>query len=401
MLEFRRITDHKRFIPQIDGLRFVAISSVVFVHIYDSLHRGAIPPPFFIDGDVAKRGVELFFVISGFILGVPFASRYLLKTPKVNLGQYYLRRLTRLEPPYFISLFVCALAQYVTSHRSFSDAAPHLAASFFYLHNVIFGAFVGAVNPVAWSLEIEIQFYVLVPALAMLFSIADARLRRAVLLLGMFSAGLLTRPLYRDLHLRASIFYYIAFFLAGFLLCDLYVTRKEWTRSYLWDAAAIPAWPLVWYLGRNSGHLLLPFVTVLLYLAAFRGRVCSAIFSNRVITNIGGMCYSIYLFHALVVYAVKHQTWHLHIGQSFWLYLAVQIVVITPWVLLLCGSFFLLVERPCMDRDWPKRLWRAVQTRVAARQMRISAEGPTTLEISEIPSAQKASLPAVNRSEHL
>ena len=391
MLELRRITDHKRFIPQIDGLRFVAISSVVFVHIYDSLHRGAIPPPFSMDGDIAKRGVELFFVISGFILGVPFASRYLLKTPKVNLKQYYLRRLTRLEPPYFISLLVCALAQYITAHRSFNDMAPHLAASFLYLHNLIFGAFVGAVNPVAWSLEIEIQFYLLVPVLALLFSIADTRLRRALLLLGMFSAGILTRPLYRDLHLRASILYYIAFFLAGFLLCDLYLTRKEWTRSYVWDAMALPAWPLVWYLGRNSGHLVLPFVIVLLYLAAFRGKLCSAIFSNRVITNVGGMCYSIYLFHALVVYAVKHQTWQLHIGQNFWVYLALQTVLITAWVLLFCGSFFLLIERPCMDRDWPKKFWRAVQAQVANEESRISEEVPTGLEISEISKSPKAS----------
>jgi len=88
MLEFRRITTQKRFIPQIDGLRFVAISSVVFVHIFDALQRGAIAAPFDIDGDIAKRGVELFFVISGFILGVPFASRYLLNAERVNLKQY-------------------------------------------------------------------------------------------------------------------------------------------------------------------------------------------------------------------------------------------------------------------------------------------------------------------------
>lgn len=64
MLEFRRITTQKRFIPQIDGLRFVAISSVVLLHIYAALERGAIPEPIPLDGDIAKRGVELFFVMS-------------------------------------------------------------------------------------------------------------------------------------------------------------------------------------------------------------------------------------------------------------------------------------------------------------------------------------------------
>ena len=42
MLNFRRVTSQKRFIPQIDGLRFVAISVVLF-HLYASLnHDGAI-----------------------------------------------------------------------------------------------------------------------------------------------------------------------------------------------------------------------------------------------------------------------------------------------------------------------------------------------------------------------
>ena len=76
---------------------------------------------------------------SGFILGVPFASRYLLNTPRVNLKQYFLRRLTRLAPPYFISLFVCVAATMVDSNRSVNDMVPHLLASLAYIHNLIFG----------------------------------------------------------------------------------------------------------------------------------------------------------------------------------------------------------------------------------------------------------------------
>ena len=88
MLNFRRITTQKKFIPQIDGLRFVAIASVVLFHFYSALEgRGAIPVPIPLDHDLPKRGVELFFAISGFILGVPFASHYILNAPKVRLKQ--------------------------------------------------------------------------------------------------------------------------------------------------------------------------------------------------------------------------------------------------------------------------------------------------------------------------
>jgi peptidoglycan/LPS O-acetylase OafA/YrhL len=364
VLQFRRLTSQNRFIAQIDGLRFVAIAWVVLLHIYAALAtHGAVRAPWQENGDVTKRGVELFFAISGFILGVPFATARLKNGPAVKLKQYFLRRVTRLEPPYFISLVVWAASQWVTARRSFGDMAPHLAASFFYVHNLIFGAFEKAVNGVAWSLEVEIQFYVLVPVLAGLFAISRPRLRRGLIFALMLAAGVLSLPLYRTVHFHYSIAYYLGFFLAGFVVCDLYVTRKgDWKPTFAWDAAALCLWPLVGYLSRDVEHVALPFVIVVLYLAAFRGRICSTIFGNRWITNIGGMCYSIYLFHFLIIYTVKHQTAPLHIGQNFWAYYALQACMILPVVMVVCGAFFVLIERPCMDKAWPQKLWRYVQT---------------------------------------
>jgi peptidoglycan/LPS O-acetylase OafA/YrhL len=238
-----------------------------------------------------------------------------------------------------------------------SDMRPHLLASFVYMHNLIFGGFPGAVNGVAWSLEVEVQFYVLVPLLTVLFTIRDPRIRRSVVLLIMLVAGLLSNPLYGSLHFHYSIAYYLTFFLAGFMVCDLYLTRQIWQKSFAWDVFALALWPLVWYLGKYTGHVVLPFVIVVLYLAAFRGKIWSAIFSNPAITNIGGMCYSIYLFHFIIIYGVKHLTAPLHIGQNFWAYYLLQCALIIPVVLLLCGAFFVLIERPCMDPTWPRKLW--------------------------------------------
>ncbi len=388
MFKFRRITTQKRFIPQIDGLRFVAIASVVFFHIYAALENGAaVPLPVPLNIDLPKHGVELFFTISGFILGVPFASRYLLGTPKVNLKSYFLRRLTRLEPPYFLALFAGVAAQGIVAHRSLSDMAPHLLAHSLYLQNLIFGAFVGSVNPVAWSLEIEIQFYILVPLLALMFAIGNVRLRRLVMLFAILITGILSLPLYYSTHLHYSILYYCAFFLAGFLLCDLYLTRENWRQSYVWDVFAICLWPLVWLMGRNVGHVVLPFLIVILYLSAFRGRISSAVFSHPIITNVGGMCYSIYLFHAMIIYGVKHLTAPIHFGGNFWFYYLLQSCLILPVVMLFCGTFFVLVERPCMDREWPKKLWHRAQTLVLSRPSSHRPEKPSTPS-SETCSAQ-------------
>jgi peptidoglycan/LPS O-acetylase OafA/YrhL len=359
MLNFRRITTQKEFIPQIDGLRFVAIVSVILFHLHAALqHNGAVHQPAFDVSQVrviTKRGVELFYAISGFILGIPFASHYLRGAPSVNLRRYFLRRLTRLEPPYIINLLAVAGFLTVVMHQSIREIVPHLMASMLYLHNIIYRSD-STINGVAWSLEVEIQFYLLVPLLSCLFAIRMPGMRRGVMMVLMLVWAVLTIRLAQT-PLQPSILYYLPFFLAGFVLCDLYVTRREWKRSLRYDAIALCGWPLVWYLGSTAGHVLFPFVIIALCLAAFRGRLCSAFFTNRVITDIGGMCYSLYLFHFLVISAVGRVTKPWHLGQNFWVYFLLQAILILPIVLITCGSYYRLIERPCMDKEWPSRLW--------------------------------------------
>ena len=50
--------------------------------------------------------MPLFFAISGFILALPFAEHYLSGAPRPTLGRYYVRRVTRIEPPYVINLTI-------------------------------------------------------------------------------------------------------------------------------------------------------------------------------------------------------------------------------------------------------------------------------------------------------
>ena len=58
-------------------------------------------------------GVPLFFAISGMILGLPFARYWLLQGPKVSLRRYFLRRVTRLEPPYIASMLLLFAVKYL------------------------------------------------------------------------------------------------------------------------------------------------------------------------------------------------------------------------------------------------------------------------------------------------
>ena len=304
---------------------------------------------------LSTRGVDLFFVISGFVLAMPFALSRLRGQPSVRLTCYFLRRLTRLEPPYILNLVLCFTVFVMTGARAMPMLFPHLVASALYAHNLIYQR-ISDVNGVAWSLEVEAQFYVAVPALAAVFRMRNSKHRRALLVVMIVVLGWAS-ALTMEAAVRLTIIGYLNFFLAGFLACDLYLEYGTGTHSLKWDALALVLWPLVWVLDRAVGHVFLPLVIVALYLAAFRGTVCSAIFSQGLLTNIGGMCYSIYLYHYILLTAIVKATKGLSIGSGFWSYLALQGAITAPIILAVCTAFFLLIERPCMDRQWPARVW--------------------------------------------
>ena len=63
-----------------------------------------------------SRGVYLFFAFSGMILALPFARYYLAEGNKVSLKKYYMRRVTRLEPPWVLSLLLFTVVFAIGMH---------------------------------------------------------------------------------------------------------------------------------------------------------------------------------------------------------------------------------------------------------------------------------------------
>lgn len=361
----RRRTTTGRWLPEIDGLRFIAIFSVLLFHLqgqFDHHYSLVIRSPFALAVRAfgfGNRGVPLFFAISGFILALPFARRYLFAAPAPSLHRYYLRRLTRLEPPYLANLILVAIAAVLLDHASLRMLLPHLAASMCYLHYAVFGTS-SAINSVAWSLEVEAQFYVVAPALAMIFALRRPVIRRATLIAAILASAPLQSLYGWSKYTLAGDLQY---FLAGLLLADLYLTSAAaplTTRKsgQAWDFISLVGWPAFFLFGDRFTALWLPLLILLLCMAALRGNLTGRLLRTPGIAITGGMCYTIYLWHA-PVFTVVDRALRAHAGflptNYFALYLEEAAVKLAA-VALVCLPLFVLIERPCMDPQWVSKL---------------------------------------------
>jgi peptidoglycan/LPS O-acetylase OafA/YrhL len=362
----RRRTTSGRFIAEVDGLRFVAIALVVLFHVHDYITtKFRIPAGNAANTDWFDRfaatghyGVHLFFIISGFVLALPFAQHQLGGRPPVKLRAYFIRRLTRLEPPYIIAMLGFAAARALTD-AAHAPLLPHLLASLGYVHNIVYG--VGStINVVAWSLEIEVQFYILAPALAIVFTIRDRWIRRGVIVAAAAVTLALQAWLAPAAWVPLSVVGFLQFFLCGFLLADLFVTdwKGKPSHSMAWDVVSLIGWPLLALLWMQDAEYPALFIALafVLFCAAFRGTITSRVLGIPAVATIGGMCYSIYLLHFPLISMIGRHTLAIGSGSAQWVHLAIQTAIMIPPVLLVCGVYFVLIERPCMERDWPQRL---------------------------------------------
>lgn len=357
------------FVPQIDGLRCVAICAVILYHMQGYVghalgqdHPRTLLHSVFRLGDF---GVPLFFSLSGYIIACPFLGA---KPPA--LRAYFLRRITRLEPPYIISMLLIFALKVVVSGLALVALLPHLLASLVYLHGWIYGT-PSLVNVVAWSLEVEWQFYLLAP----LLFIGVLRLRPSWRWVGLgllLLAGGWFHQQAASLSnaLGLSLLHYFGFFVAGVWVAT---SEGRWPRGQGqsgYDLLGLMAvvgmfWIL---LGHPQWKFLLPVATALFVFAALRGPLLRTGLGWWPVHCIGAMCYSIYLYHFLVISLVGRVLQHV----PGWLASPDRAMLLMagvglPVVIAACALPYLLIERPFMVwRPGHNRLRDAFKPREAA-----------------------------------
>ncbi len=370
---FQRQTSSGRYLPEIDGLRCLAVFLVVLFHSHGFFTSGNEPstvPELLAAGpsEGLKHiphamigrgwfGVQIFFLISGLVLALPYAAHYLHGEERPLVKKYFKRRLIRIEIPYIIALTFFYILSFTLYQNGFMQRLPNYAVGLIYAHGLVYD---GQHNPllfVAWTLEIEVQFYLLVPLLCRIFALPKIP-RRALLIIGILSIDQLfggSFPALNDSILQQSVFRQLNWFLPGLLLADLYLSpglcRIRDAGGTRWaDLLGIPAWLAVFTL--IDFHFSLsprPFVLLAAFWCILAGPTLGRIFRNRWLTAIGMMCYTIYLFHNFFI----HTFFGPHIIRPLQPYLegnwplaAIFICAMAVIIIILCGFIYLLVERP-------------------------------------------------------
>ena len=307
-------------VPALDGIRGLAILLVMVYHLT------VLPNATGIDGAWAAvtafgwAGVDLFFVLSGFLItGILYDSR----GGRHYFRNFYARRTLRIFPLYYavmVVLLVVLPRLSIPQAAAYAEAAGDQGWYWSYLSNFAIGLRhewkLGSLD-VSWSLAIEEQFYLLWPAVVLWLGrrrrlmrvcagvIGAALVARAALTLGgahPITVSLLT-PCRMDA-LAAGAFLALAVRGPGGVAALV-------PRARLWAAgsglalvplfvAQGPKWGVVRGPGQVLGYTALAvfFASVLLLALAQPGRgVLNRAFAHRSLTTFGRYSYALYLFH--------------------------------------------------------------------------------------------------------
>src|SRR5215218_5675070 len=177
----------------LDGLRGLAATGVLVLHVwmfsYGDSHR---PPKDFLDLTIGelRLGVQLFFVLSGFLIFRPFVAAALDGARRgPSLTRYVIRRTARILPGYWLALVGSFLLLRHLDHRTQIDLAQ--VPIFLLFAQNHFEETIKHLDPPMWTLGIEMSFYATLPLVGWLaLRLGSHRGRLVALTLTVVAGGL-------------------------------------------------------------------------------------------------------------------------------------------------------------------------------------------------------------------
>lgn len=375
-------------LPALDGMRAFACAAIVFFHC--TLFSGvfAVKDPGFemralrYAGNALWTGVDIFFVLSGFLIGRILLAD-LAGDGSLRFGRFYTRRSFRIFPAYYLVLVTAlfVLAPFDVAHfrsylafigvRDLTALREGAWPNFLYLNNYIEPSG-GDVMTWGWSLCVEEHFYLLLPALlAAIFWVRSPAWRAALLV----ACTLLPLAARAALHAAgqgsAHAFYYTShtrfdqlFVGVGIAYaCVVYrepfqriALRAGWLSAAVGLAAVLLVWTYGGLLGTGSFAIVWQFfvlalgVGLVLVNAIFLDNALSRFLAHRAWYPLARVSYGMYLVHPIVIFAcvawIKATLPKASVDSVLLLGLYAGAMAIS---FLVACTMFLLVERPLLD----------------------------------------------------
>jgi len=316
------------FSKEIQGLRAIAVLAVILVHLGISWSPGGF------------IGVDVFFVISGFLITGLLLREY-KSTGNLNLSEFYRRRIRRLYPAMLVTCLLTVLGGFlIFSNERFDLLLDSMLAALFSISNIYFWSQVGyfdtesSVKPLlhTWSLGVEEQFYLIWPLLILGLLRHFSKSGVVVALVGLSVVSFLLNALFISYGFGDSLadsdgwrsgfldgsstaFYLMPFRIFEFGLGALLVfmqPRLMAIRPIVADVltlgSLIGLFFLMAYLTETSvfpyyNALWVAFLSVIILAFSGKSRMAGLFLANPVMVFIGGISYSLYLVHwPLIVY---------------------------------------------------------------------------------------------------
>ncbi len=328
--------------------------------------------------DRLNIGVAIFFVLSGFLIFRPFAHSLIHGSPLPKTRNYYLKRAARILPGYWLALFVLAGLDALTIVNTSGFIRNVFIVHSFTEHNVFTGI------RQAWTLAIEMSFYVVVPAFAYVF-VRQARRRIAsvsvVTLLKALSALFLGAYAFR-LFIHQTDFWFLdtahiwlpshmdtlALGMGLAVLVEAPASAKTLSKLKNFIANHTSAFVVcsvfVWLISANInmaiglnrtefhidllGHFLYGIASVLLvapFCVDSQSLLVKAM-SFRLFTWLGTISYGIYLWHMAFLggnFAEKYMPYTENDGQVL-----LRFLVVLPASIAIASLSYYVLERPIM-----------------------------------------------------
>ncbi|HHF3894241.1 TPA: acyltransferase family protein [Haemophilus influenzae] len=343
-----------KYRPEIDGLRAIAVISVIIYHLNESWLSGGF------------LGVDIFFVISGFLItGIIITE---IQQNSFSFKQFYTRRIKRIYPAF---ITVMALVSFVASaifiYNDFNQLRKTIELATAFLSNFYLGLTQGYFdlstneNPVLhiWSLAVEEQYYLIFPLILILAykkfrEIKVLFIITLILFFILLATSFIPANFYKEVLHQPNIYYLsnLRFpeLLVGSLLAIYHnLSASKQASKQASNVIAILSTLLLFsclFLMNNDIAfipgitLILPCIfTALIIHTTSQNNIIKLCLSNKAIVFIGKISYSLYLYHWIFIALAYYITGEKQINNQ-------SIAVVTVLTIIFSVLSYYLIEQP-------------------------------------------------------